>query len=68
MRVRLRNGEAIERFETTFRGSAGNRPGWLDIEEKVAGLLGADRAKQLAAGALATDLTEALCRPVSATK
>lgn len=54
--VRLKGGDVISRSEAAFRGSAGDRPGWQDIEEKIAGLLGVERAAQLAAATRSMDL------------
>ncbi len=54
--VSLKNGHVISRSETAFRGSAGDRPGWQDIEEKIGGLLGAEQASHLASATRSMNL------------
>jgi 2-methylcitrate dehydratase PrpD len=56
VQVRLTDGNVISRSEKAFRGSAGDRAGWKDIEEKIAGLLGFERAARLAAAIRAMNL------------
>jgi 2-methylcitrate dehydratase PrpD len=65
VRVSLRSGEVISRSETAFRGSAGDRPGWQDIEGKIAGLLGAEPAARLAEATRSMNLNGARYGQVS---
>lgn len=65
VRVRLKDGQVIERSESAFRGSPGDRPNWLDIKDKVAGLLGSERAEQLSVSISELNLSHPLSLQVA---
>jgi hypothetical protein len=46
--VRLRDGRVVEKSETAFQGSPGDRATPAQVQEKAAGLLGTAEAARLA--------------------
>jgi 2-methylcitrate dehydratase PrpD len=48
VRVRLRTGQVLERRAEGARGSPARPASWAEVQEKAAGLIGADEARALA--------------------